>query len=125
LGEGVSDVDAASSQISAELERVHEESYGVGSRGMETYILDSVVLVIIDIKITEAERTLIEAGRVDAVVDMRRHFQQAIAPTFKAIVERATGRRVAAFVSEMHTDPLFSAELFRLGPDLAHPQEPA
>ena len=46
----------------------------------------------------------------------REAFQQAIAPTFIAIVERATGRRVGSFISSMSVEGLYSIEFFRLEP---------
>ena len=47
----------------------------------------------------------------------REAFQDAIASTFKAIVERATGRRVDSFVSHMDVEDLYAVELFRLHPE--------
>ena len=66
--------------------------------------------------------TLSEAGHGDAVQATREAFQDAIAPTFKAIVERATGRRVTSFTSRMSMEPMYSVELFRLGPVTARTQ---
>ena len=40
-----------------------------------------------------------------------------IGATFSAIVERATGRRVISFVSQMNIEPLYALEVFRLAPD--------
>ena len=36
---------------------------------------------------------------------------------FRAVVEEATGRRVIAYMSEIHTDPDLAVELFVLEPD--------
>ncbi len=46
----------------------------------------------------------------------REAFQQAIAPTFTAIIEHATGRQVLSFISAMNIEPLYSIEFFRLVP---------
>jgi hypothetical protein len=59
---------------------------------------------------------LIDAGHGEAVKTSRMAFQEAIESTFIAVVERAVGRRVVAFVSHVHLDPLFTVELFRLAP---------
>ena len=39
----------------------------------------------------------------------------AIETTFRAAVERATGRRVVSFASVIKLDPNYSVEIFRLG----------
>jgi uncharacterized protein YbcI len=105
----------AEAQISKELSRVHEESYGVGAGRIVTHVLDDMVVVMMDVELTPAERTLIDAERGEAVRQTRESYQGAIEPTFRAVVERATGRRVDAFVSHMNVEPLFAVELFRLG----------
>ena len=74
------------------------------------------MLVVLDIELTQAEQTLIDAGRPDAVTGIRESFQEAIGATFSAIVERATGRRVISFVSQMSIEPLYALEVFRLTP---------
>jgi hypothetical protein len=52
-----------------------------------------------------------------AVRELREHFQQAIQSTFRAAVERATGRRVIGFASHVQLDePRFAVEVFRLEP---------
>jgi hypothetical protein len=43
-------------------------------------------------------------------------FQEAIETTFSSAVERATGRRVIAFLSQTNLDPNFAVEIFRLAP---------
>jgi hypothetical protein len=75
--------------------RVHRESYGTGAGDVVVHELDEKVL------------------------SMRSAFQQVIEPTFTAIIERGTGRRVSSFLSTTHLDPSYSVELFRLRPALA------
>ncbi len=108
--------EEAEEKISFELVRVHEESYGVGAEKVVTHVIDDLVVVVLDVIITEAERTLLGAGKVDAVRKTREDFQDVIGPTFIAVVERATGRRVDSWISRMSVDPLYSVELFRLAP---------
>jgi uncharacterized protein YbcI len=105
------------SVIGDELLKVHLDSYGTGASNIQVQIRDDVVLAVIDVELTPAERTLLGASQVDAVKVTRESFQQAIAPTFCAIVERATGRRVESFISSMNIDPIYSIEFFRLGPE--------
>jgi uncharacterized protein YbcI len=115
-GESSPSQEEVAGAIESEILRVHEQSYGTGAIAIRTHLSGDTVLVVIDVELTAAERTLLGAGQADAVKLNREAFQQAIAPTFTAIVERATGRRVRSFVSAMNIDPLYSIEFFRLEP---------
>ena len=108
------ELDQARDQIAREIVRIHEDSYGVGVHRVAVEFLEDALLIVIDSDLTVSERTLIDAGKRDIVRSVRRSFQEAIAPTFKAVVERATGRRVTTFLSEMSVEPAFSIEFFRL-----------
>jgi uncharacterized protein YbcI len=102
-------------EIAREILRVHDEAYGEATaRDAKVYLMDDVTLVVIDAQPTTSEQTLIDAGRGDAVQGTREAFQEAIGPTFTAIVERATGRRVINFMSRMSIEPFNSIEFFRL-----------
>jgi uncharacterized protein YbcI len=114
------------STISRDMDRIHRESYGYGAKDVQTYMSDGLVVSVMDgVEFTPGERVLIEAGRQDLVLQVRSQFQDSIAATFKAAVERATGRKVLAFVSHTHFDPDFMVELFRLAPDSVELEEPA
>jgi len=63
------------------------------------------------------ERTLIEAGRHELVKSTRQDFQMAMREPFTAAVEEATGRKVIAFMSQVHFDPDMAAEIFVLEPE--------
>jgi uncharacterized protein YbcI len=102
--------------ISEEILRVHKESYGTGVHSMKTHLMEDLVVIIMDVELTPAERTLLDAGNEQAVKDTREAFQAAIGATFTAVVERATGRKVMSFVSHMNIEPLYAVELFRLDP---------
>jgi uncharacterized protein YbcI len=113
-------VAVESEEVEAEIERevlaVHKENYGVGSKATHVHVAGDFVLVALDVELTQAEQTLLDAGRPDAVTGIRESFQDVIGSTFSAIVERATGRRVISFVSQMNIEPLYSLEVFRLAP---------
>ena len=79
-------------------------------------MLDDLVVAVLDIELSAIERRMIEFGRGNLVHELRHAVQTAEAASFKAVVERATGRRVVAFASHTHVNPAFVAELFRLGP---------
>lgn|SRR5262245_14527001 len=105
------------SQISDELSRVHDESYGAGVNASTVHLLPDSVVAILDVELTRAEQTLLDAGYPNEVKLTREGFQHAIEPTFRAIVEHATGRRVVAFMSAMSMEPVYSVEVFRLEPE--------
>lgn len=106
----------AGSDIATEILRVHEESFGSGATQVDVHMLEDTILIILDVEPTTVERTLLDASRGDAVKGTRETFQDAVAPTFKAIVEHATGRRVDSVISSLSLEPMYAVELFRLEP---------
>jgi uncharacterized protein YbcI len=77
---------------------------------------DDVVCFMGGLEFLPSEEFLIDNGQADMVLSVRTKFQQAIEASFKAAVERATGRRVIAFASHTVLDPSFAVEIFRLEP---------
>ncbi len=55
------------------------------------------------------------------MIEVRARYQQAIETTFRAAVERATGRRVVSFVSVTKLDPNYIVEIFPLAPPAGEP----
>ena len=49
--------------------------------------------------------------------DIRHSFQAAMEERFTNVVEDALGRKVIAYMSQVHSDPDISAELFVLEPE--------
>jgi uncharacterized protein YbcI len=103
-------------EISREILRIHEESYGKGAGGAHTYMGEDFVIVVLDdLELLPNEKFLIENGEYDTVVQVRSQYQHAIQPSFRAAIERATGRNVVGFASTTSVDePRFVAEIFRL-----------
>ena len=111
-------------RISSELAGIHRESYGEDVQAVKTYVLEDLVVCVMDVSLLPHERTLLEkGGSADAVRRTREEFQEAIGATFIAAVEHFTGRRVVAFLSDTHLGPDFSVEIFRLGPPEALDEE--
>ena len=75
------------------------------------------VLCMLEDIYTAVERTLIDAGRWDAVRETRTIFQDTMRPQFVEIVESVLGRKVVAFMCQVHCDPDMSAEMFVLEPE--------
>jgi uncharacterized protein YbcI len=103
-------------EIAREILRIHEESYGNGAENAYTYIgEDFVVVVLDDLELMPNEKFLIENGKHDTVMQVRTQYQNAIQASFRAAIERATGRNVVGFASTTSVDePRFVAEIFKL-----------
>jgi len=103
-------------QISTGLVQLHSRYYGKGPTKAKTHIVDDTVISILRGGFTTVERTLIDQGNVDAVYSMRRSFQMAMEEQFTTVVQEATGRKVIAYMSQIHQDPDLAIEIFVLEP---------
>ena len=100
--------------ISNEIVRLQAEYYGKGPTRAKTYIVEDLVVVVLEESFTRSEKTLAERGEKDAIEHIRRRFQQQMADDFTSVVEQATGRRVRVFLSETNVDHDVSVETFLL-----------
>src|ERR671912_1811021 len=98
--------------ISKEIVRLQAEYYGKGPTRAKTYIVDDLVVVVLEESFTRAEKTLAERGEREAIQHIRRRFQQQMAESFRGVVEQATGRKVRVFVSETDIEQDVSIETF-------------
>jgi uncharacterized protein YbcI len=105
-------------QICRDILAIHSDSYGSGAEVAEAHVVRDTVIVILDgLELLPNEQFLLQTGKGDAVVALRDQFQKAIEGTFRAAIERATGRRVIGFTSHVQLEePRFSVEVFRLDP---------
>src|SRR4051794_10839830 len=103
--------------ISREIVRLQAEYYGKGPTRAKTYIVEDLVVVVLEESFTRAEKTLAERGEKDAIEHIRRRFQQQMADDFTSVVEQATGRKVRVFLSETNIDQDVSVETFLLADD--------
>jgi uncharacterized protein YbcI len=104
-------------QISNALTRLYRENFGRGPTSARTVIDRNYVAVLLSDIYTPMERTLIDAGRADAVRQARSAFQEAKRDEYKRIVEEIVGAPVVAFLSEIHVDPDLALEAFVLAED--------
>lgn len=98
------------------LAELHTEYYGKGPTKARTYMLNDTVICILEGGFTTVERTLIDDGNSEAVHEIRRSFQSTMEKPFKDVVEGASGRKVLAYMSQIHTSPDLAVELFVLEP---------
>jgi uncharacterized protein YbcI len=102
--------------ISNAITRLHRDHYGRGATTTRTIMQRNYVVTFLDDIYTPVERTLIDAGKQEAVRETRHIFQEAMRESFCEAVEAATGRRVIAFMSQVSFDPDMAAEVFVLEP---------
>ena len=103
-----------SSIISREIVRLHARLYGRGPTKAKTYVHSEYVLCALEDIFTPSEITLIEADKADLVRETRVAFQDAMRGEFVGIVQRATGRRVRAFHSQIDPQSNTATEVFFL-----------
>jgi uncharacterized protein YbcI len=95
---------------------LHKEFYGKGPVKAKTFLVNDTVICVLEGGFTIVERTLIDAGEATAVHDIRHRFQAVMKSQFSGVVEEALGRKVRAYMSQVHTDPDIAVELFMLEP---------
>ena len=103
-------------EISNALVGLHKRYYGKGPVRAKTFLVDNTVLCLLEGGFTIVERTLIDTGRDQIVRDLRHSFQLAMQDQYTEVVESRLGRRVTAYLSQVHTDPDVAVELFMLEP---------
>jgi uncharacterized protein YbcI len=100
--------------IANEIVRLQAEYYGKGPTRAKTYIVEDLVVVVLEESFTRAEKTLAQRGEREAIEHIRRRFQQQMADEFTSVVEQATGRKIRVFLSETNIDQDVSVETFLL-----------
>jgi uncharacterized protein YbcI len=113
---GPPSADEVREEVSREILRIHEDSYGKGAEEAHAYVGDGFVIVVLDnLELLPNERFLVEHGKHETVIQVRTQYQHAIQASFRAAIERATGRTVVGFASTTSMDePRFVAEIFKL-----------
>jgi uncharacterized protein YbcI len=106
----------ALAEITRGLAQLHTEYYGQGPTKARSYRVNDTVVCFLEGGFTTVERTLIDDGKADAVHVIRRSFQSTMETPFRAVVERAIGLKVIAYMSQIHTNPDLAVEFFMLEP---------
>jgi uncharacterized protein YbcI len=107
---------AQAAAISNALVQLHRHRYGKGPTKAKTYLLDDLVVCVLEGGALRVEETLRDSGAEDVVHQVRRTFQNALEHEFRAIIERETGRRVRTFLSQFDPEDNVGAEIFFLDP---------
>ena len=91
---------------------LHATHYGKGPTKARSYWAGDTLVCQMEQTLTSVERTLVERGKSAEVHTLRRGFQEAMEPEYIAAAEGLTGRRVRAFLSQVHLDPEVEIEVF-------------
>ena len=95
--------------------RLFSEYYGRGPTRAKSYILDDrYVITVLRDTMTTVEQTLVSKGQAHLVREVRLTFQEAMAASFKGVVEDALGRTVISYHSQVLTDEDIGFEFFVL-----------
>ncbi len=99
--------------ISNRIVAILREHYGRGPMKAKTYALDDLIVVVMrGSGFTALEKTIMDSGEPDRVVEMRHDFQRLMTRRFTETIEELTGRNVVAFLSQAHVDPDLTLEIF-------------
>ena len=95
------------------------EHYGRGPIKAKTYVLDNLIVCVLSDGFTAIERTMMEGGEPERVLEMRRDFQRMMKQRYSGMIEALTGRKVLAFLSQAHVEPDLTIEIFLMDGPLA------
>jgi uncharacterized protein YbcI len=101
-------------QISMEFVQLLKEHADRGPTKCRTYVDDDLVIVLMRGGFSRLENTLFEDGKFLDVRAMRHALQDTMEGRFTEVIERLTGRTVAAFMSATHQQPDLQMETFVL-----------
>ena len=105
-----------SAKIATSAVQLLHQYTGRGPTKAKTTINESVVTILLADTLTTGERTLVDNGHADRVLQVRYDYQNAMRDELVGIVERELDRDVIAFMSQNHIDPDLAAEVFVLKP---------
>ena len=105
----------AAAIANATVQLMHEYT-GRGPTRARTYIDEELITVVLEDTMTMGERSLVRDGHVELVLALRKAFQMTMSSQLIAAVERHSGRKVRAFLSDNHVDPDVAVETFILEP---------
>ena len=103
-----------SSEISNMMVSILAEYTGRGPTKARTTLDKDLVVILMRDTLTKGERTLVDAGKSEEVLQVRRLFQSAMRRDATEGIERLTGRRVVGFMSDNHIEPDLAVETFVL-----------
>lgn len=117
-----------SAALANEIVALMADYTGRGSPKSRCYIHENLIVCVLHDSLTKGELSLVNDGKEEAVLAIRRTYQESMRTELIEIVERLTGRKVSAFMSSNHVNPDVAIESFVLelrdttAPNQATPQ---
>ncbi len=99
-------------RLSNEMVRAQKEFFGKGPTQAKSYLLDDLLIIIMRGGLTTAERTMLDFGHPDLVRQFRQLFENEMTERLTDMVEELTGRKVAAYQSQVMFAPDVVVEMF-------------
>jgi uncharacterized protein YbcI len=90
------------------------EYTGRGSPKSRCHVHEDLIVCVLHDSLTKGELSLVKDGKEEAVLAIRRTYQESMRSELIEIVERLTGRKVLAFMSSNHVHPDVAIESFVL-----------
>jgi uncharacterized protein YbcI len=100
--------------VSSGIVQVLAQLYGRGPTKAKTYFNDAYVFCVLEDGLTANEERLLVAGEAQLVRQYRLRFQEVVYDELTGVVERATGRTVLTYHSQIVFEPPRLFEIFLL-----------
>ena len=100
--------------ISNAIVGIHSKHYGKGPTKAKTYLIDDMVVCVMQDVFTTVERTLIDNDKGEMVREVRTTFQYTMRHEFLDAIRELTGRQARAFCSQVDWDADIAIEFFLL-----------
>jgi uncharacterized protein YbcI len=100
--------------ISNAIVGIHSKHYGKGPTKAKTYLIDDMVVCVMQDVFTTVERTLIDAGRGDLVREVRTTFQYSLRDEFRDAIGSIVRRPTHSFMSQIDCEADMAIEFFLL-----------
>jgi uncharacterized protein YbcI len=98
--------------ISNAIVGIHSRHYGKGPTKAKTYVMEDVVVTVMQDVFTTVERTLIAHDKGEMVRDVRTAFQYTLRHEFTDAIRQLTGRETQAFISQIDWEADVAVEVF-------------
>jgi uncharacterized protein YbcI len=99
-------------RLSTEMVQAMKQYYGKGPVSAKSYLVDDLLFIVMREGITQAEQTMLDAGREGTVRNFRQEFENEMTEVLTRMVERVTGRHVVTYQSQVLFDPNMTIEIF-------------
>jgi uncharacterized protein YbcI len=103
-------------EVTNAIVQLHRQHYGKGPTRSKSYLLDDMLICVMQDVLTVVERTLVEAGEPTHVRETRLVFATAMKDRLAEEVERIVSRRVLGFTSQVLVTQDVAIEMFVLEP---------